>query len=152
MIFYYYLKFAFNDHLIINARSHLSKPDSNNRQNNIISAPELVKKYQKNQEKVYHIIKTNRQGSLPYNLNIKNKYNFPKNNKISLSIQTNNDSKEDRPERNKNVKNRLKTEKLCMPYKSNDTKGNLKTIDIKIENINQVKRELKRREEEYIKH
>ena len=136
----YYLKFAFNDHLIINARSHLSKPDSNNRQNNIISAPELVKKYQKNQEKVYHIIKTNRQGSLPYNLNIKNKYNFPKNNKISLSIQTNNDSKEDRPERNKNIKNRLKTEKLCMPYKSNDTKRNLKTIDIKIENINQVKR------------
>ena len=59
----------------------------------------------KEKEKVYHIIKTNRQGSLPYNLNIKNKYNFPKNNKISLSIQTNNDSKEDRPERNKNVKN-----------------------------------------------
>ena len=27
-----------------------------------------------------------------------------------------------------------------MPYKSNDTKRNLKTIDIKIENINQVKR------------
>ena len=38
------------------------------------------------------------------------------------------------------MKNRIKTEKLYMPYKSNDTKGNLKTIDIKIENINQVKR------------
>ena len=139
----YYLNFAFNEQFISNSPPHLFKTDFNNhKQNNNVTPLELFKRYKYNQEKSYNLYKTTRFGSLPYNFNfnIKNKYAFS-NSKISLSLQANNDTNDERHDKinHKVSKNYFKTEKIYIPSKSSEKKKTLINKNIKIENNNAIK-------------
>ena len=130
----YYINFAYNDPLMGVAHIHpnLFKTDFNNikqnNNNNNIAPIDFFKRYRNTRGKTFNIYKTIRQNSLPYNINTntnnnKSKANFIKSSKISLNLQTSNETNEDRLDNvNRTTKNYHKTEKIFIQDRSIDNK------------------------------
>ena len=136
----YYINFAYNDPLMGVAHIHpnLFKTDFNNikqNNNNNIAPIDFFKRYRNTRGKTFNIYKTIRPNSLPYNINTKtnnnkSKANFIKSSKISLNLQTSNETNEDRLDNVNRTKNYHKTEKIFIQDKSidNKDKDNKKTL------------------------
>ena len=67
----------------------------NNYQKNLMSL-KLFKNARNTTVKTYNLYKTVRPNLITYKMNTKNKHNYHKNNKISLSLQTYNDTIDER--------------------------------------------------------
>ena len=130
----YYINFAYNDPLMNNGHinSNLFKTDFNNfKPNNNIAPIDFFKRYRNNREKTFNVYKTKRQNSLPYNMdnmnihtnNNKTKTNFMKSSKISLNLQTGNETNEERLDIDNNRASKYhKTEKIFIQDRTVDNK------------------------------
>ena len=138
----YYINNAYNEQqLISTGYPYLFKNDLNNIKQNIMPI-EVFKRYRNEREKTYNVHRTIRQ-SMPFspqNINNKTKNNFTKNSKVSLSLQTNVETNDEKFEinNNKTSKNYFKTEKIYIQDKSQDNQKYLIKNDIKIGNNNQI--------------
>ena len=137
----YYLNIAFKEQLLTNPHPNLFKTDFFSTKQSYNMAPmELFKKYIYTHEKSYNLYKTTKNSFLPYTMN-KNKYNYLKNSKISLSLPLGFDANEEKFDMNyhKTTKNYFKTEKIFMSNKPNEKKKkSIVKNNIKIEKNNTI--------------
>ena len=137
----YYLNIAFKEQLLTNPHPNLFKTDFfSTKQSYNMTPMELFKKYIYTQEKSYNLYKTTKNSFLPYTMN-KNKYNYLKNSKISLSLPLGFDANEEKFDMNyhKTTKNYFKTEKIFMSNKPNEKKKkSIVKNNIKIEKNNTI--------------
>ena len=120
----YYLNYPLNGHFMINSQPYIFQSLlHNNYRKNLISL-KLFKNARNTTVKTYNLYKTVRPNLITYKMNIKNKHNYHKNNKISLSLQTYNDTIDERFDlySRKISKNNNKT---ISPNKSKENKENL---------------------------
>ena len=137
----YYLNIAFKEQLLTNPHPNLFKTDffSTKQSYNMIPM-ELFKKYIYTHEKSYNLYKTTKNSFLPYTMN-KNKYNYLKNSKISLSLPLGFDANEEKFDMNyhKTTKKYFKTEKIFMSNKPKEKKKkSIVKNNIKIEKNNTI--------------
>ena len=137
----YYLNIAFKEQLLTNPHPNLFKKDFfSTKQSYNMTPMELFKKYIYTHEKSYNLYKTTKNSFLPYTMN-KNKYNYLKNSKISLSLPLGFDANEEKFDMNyhKTTKNYFKTEKIFMSNKPNEKKKkSIVKNNIKIEKNNTI--------------
>ena len=137
----YYLNIAFKEQLLTNPHPNLFKIDFfNTKQSYNMTPMELFKKYIYTHEKSYNLYKTTKNSFLPYTMN-KNKYNYLKNSKISLSLPLGFDANEEKLDMNyhKTTKKYFKTEKIFMSNKPNEKKKkSIVKNNIKIEKNNTI--------------
>ena len=131
----YYLNFAFNGPLITNAHPYLFQNFLNNNNPKNYMSIKLFRKNKNNNEKTYNLYKIVRPNFLNYNMNTKNKNNFHKNNKISLSLQTYNDTFEERFDIY-NLKTSNNNYKTINQNKSKDTRDNSTKKNTRLEKNN----------------
>ena len=120
----YYLNYPLNGHFMINSQPYIFQSLlHNNYQKNLMSL-KLFKNARNTTVKTYNLYKTVRPNLITYKMNTKNKHNYHKNNKISLSLQTYNDTIDERFDlySHKISKNNNKT---ISPNKSKENKENL---------------------------
>ena len=137
----YYLNIAFKEQLLTNPHPNLFKTDFfSTKQSYNMTPMELFKKYIYTHKKSYNLYKTTKNSFLPYTMN-KNKYNYLKNSKISLSLPLGFDANEEKFDMNyhKTTKNYFKTEKIFMSNKPNEKKKkSIVKNNIKIEKNNTI--------------
>ena len=137
----YYLNIAFKEQLLTNPHPNLFKTDFfSTKQSYNMTPMELFKKYIYTHKKSYNLYKTTKNSFLPYTMN-KNKYNYLKNSKFSLSLPLGFDANEEKFDMNyhKTTKNYFKTEKIFMSNKPNEKKKkSIVKNNIKIEKNNTI--------------
>jgi len=120
----YYLNYPFNGHLMTSSQPYIFQSLLHNNYQKNLMYLKLFKSGRNTNLKTYNLYKTVRPNPITYNMNMKNKYNHHKNNKISLSLQTYNDSIEERFDLY-NLKTSKNNNKTISPNKLRDNKENL---------------------------